>query len=114
MITNKNYILNEHNIIVDNAGYLYNYKDWNKNIAKILADQEHIILTPEHWEIINFIRNFYLKFNTTPSMKMLSKCIQIKFGKKKSTSIYLYKLFPLGPAQQGSKIAGIPKPDHCF
>ncbi|CAL4043532.1 Sulfurtransferase TusE [Buchnera aphidicola (Tetraneura ulmi)] len=102
------------NNLFDSNGYLKNYLYWNKIIAIEIAKKESINLTINHWEIILFIRNFYLKFKITPSMKMLSKSLKLKFGNKKSNSIYLYKLFPKGAANQASKIAGIPKPNHCL
>ncbi|CAL4324613.1 Sulfurtransferase TusE [Buchnera aphidicola (Eriosoma grossulariae)] len=108
------YFLKNSNIQIDQEGYLYNHQEWNIKIAEKIAEQESIQLTFEHWEIIYFIRNFYFKYQTTPSMRMLFKTIQNTNKEKKITSIYLYKLFPKGPAYQASKIAGIPKPYHCL
>lgn len=98
----------------DSEGYLKKHQDWNILIAEIIAHKENISLTSEHWKIINFIRTFYLKFNITPSMRMLTKSIKLKIGKSMSSSVYLFKLFPQGPAKQASKIAGIPKPVQCL
>lgn len=106
------YIHNE--IEKDKEGYLKKTKDWNITIAKEIAKKEHIILGPDHWEVIMFVRKFYLEFNITPSMRMLIKSIKKELGESKSNSIYLFKLFPKGPAQQASKIAGIPKPVRCL
>lgn len=100
-------------LITDSEGYLKSPENWNISIAKTIASKEAIVMTSDHWEIVNFMRNFYLKYNKTPSMKMLSIAIQKK-SKKKNISIYLFKLFPRGPAQQASKIAGIPKPSICL
>lgn len=100
-------------ISTDSEGYLKSPKDWNVSIAKIIAAKESIIMTSDHWKIVNFTRNFYLKFNRTPSMKMLSLAIQKKI-KKNNISVYLFKLFPKGPAKQASKIAGVPKPSICL
>ncbi|XBC40654.1 MAG: TusE/DsrC/DsvC family sulfur relay protein [Buchnera aphidicola (Nurudea yanoniella)] len=93
--------------------YLEKNHLWNKKIAKEIAKKESIKITKDHWEIIYIIRNFYLKFNITPSMRILMKLIEKK-KLKKMTSCYLFKLFPLGPNKQASKIAGIPKPFRCF
>uniref|UniRef100_UPI003F5D2D87 TusE/DsrC/DsvC family sulfur relay protein n=1 Tax=Buchnera aphidicola TaxID=9 RepID=UPI003F5D2D87 len=98
----------------DKEGYLKNAADWNINLAKEIAKKEKITLKNDHWKIIKFIRIFYFKFNTTPSMRMLIKSIENIIGKEKSNSIYLFQLFPKGPAQQASKIAGIPKPSQCL
>ena len=47
-------------------------------------------------------------------MRMLSKAIEKKLGKDKAKSIYLFQLFPEGPAKQATKIAGLPKPAKCL
>ncbi|XBC39130.1 MAG: TusE/DsrC/DsvC family sulfur relay protein [Buchnera aphidicola (Nurudea shiraii)] len=88
-------------------------KPWNKYIAQKIAKKESIDITKDHWEVIYTIRDFYLKFNITPSMRILMKLMEKK-NLKKMTSCYLFKLFPRGPVQQASKIAGIPKPSSCF
>ena len=105
--------LNYEAIEKDLEGYLKHNKNWNVYLAEEIAQKEQIILTKDHWEIIYFIREFYLKYNITPSMRMLVHGIEKKLGKKIS-SIDLFKLFPKGPAKQASKIAGIPKPSQCL
>ncbi|WP_343189367.1 TusE/DsrC/DsvC family sulfur relay protein [Buchnera aphidicola] len=94
-------------------GYLKNYKDWNKKIAKKIAKKEGIKMTIKHWEIIYLIKKFYKKYNIVPSLRMILK-IKKKKKNKKYNSIYLFKLFPKGPSKQGSKIAGLPKPTKCL
>lgn len=72
--------------------------------------QEGITLAVEHWEVVRFVREFYLEFNTSPAIRMLVKAMANKFGEEKGNSRYLYRLFPKGPAKQATKIAGLPKP----
>lgn len=98
----------------DKEGYLKYTADWNMNLAKEIAKKEKITLNNDHWKVIKFIRSFYFKFNVTPSMRILITSIEKVMGKEKSNSIYLFQLFPKGPAQQASKIAGIPKPSQCL
>ncbi|QCI21178.1 TusE/DsrC/DsvC family sulfur relay protein [Buchnera aphidicola (Hyperomyzus lactucae)] len=98
----------------DSEGYLKKTKDWNMILAEEIAKTENIKLNADHWQIIIFIRNFYFKFNMTPSMRMLITSMKKEMGISKSNSIYLFKLFPKGPAIQASKIAGIPKPVKCL
>lgn len=98
----------------DSEGYLKKTEDWNTEIAKIIAKKENINLHSDHWKIIIFIRNFYLKFKLTPSMRMLIKSIKNNMNHSEINSIYLFKLFPKGPARQASKIAGIPRPNKCL
>ncbi len=110
-----NYIqYNATQIETDPQGYLKNVSDWNEDIAKIIADAEKIELTPAHWEVIQFVRDFYLEFNTSPAIRVLVKAIGQALGDEKGNSKYLYTLFPIGPAKQATKIAGLPKPAKCI
>ncbi|KGM29077.1 sulfurtransferase TusE [Photorhabdus luminescens] len=101
-------------IETDAQGYLKNSSDWQEAIALLLAEQEEITLTEQHWEVILFIREFYKEFNTSPAVRMLVKAIAQKYGEEKGNSRYLYRLFPKGPAKQATKIAGLPKPVKCI
>lgn len=101
-------------IETDHQGYLKQVSDWNEDIAEIIAQGESIELTAAHWEVILFVRDFYLEFKTSPAIRVLVKAIGLKLGADKGNSKYLYTLFPLGPAKQATKIAGLPKPAKCI
>lgn len=101
-------------IAVDKAGYLLDVHDWQPALAEILAQSEGIELTDNHWEVVNFVRDFYLEYNTSPAMRALVKAMQLKFGPEKGNSRYLFRLFSKGPAKQATKIAGLPKPAKCL
>ncbi|WP_416778139.1 sulfurtransferase TusE [Xenorhabdus budapestensis] len=101
-------------IETDAQGYLKNSSDWKEAMAPLLAEQEDITLTEQHWEVVRFVREFYKEFNTSPAIRMLVKAISQKYGEEKGNSRYLYRLFPKGPAKQATKIAGLPKPVKCI
>ncbi|MFE4108917.1 sulfurtransferase TusE [Kosakonia sp. YIM B13611] len=101
-------------IETDSEGYLKDTTLWSETLAPLIAEQENIILSPEHWEVVQFVREFYLEFNTSPAIRMLVKAMANKFGEEKGNSRYLYRLFPKGPAKQATKIAGLPKPVKCI
>jgi tRNA 2-thiouridine synthesizing protein E len=101
-------------IATDKAGYLLDVQDWQKELAHVLAATENIELTDNHWEVVKFVRQFYLEFNTSPAMRALVKAMANEFGPEKGNSRYLFKLFPKGPAKQATKIAGLPKPAKCL
>ncbi|MCQ8876860.1 TusE/DsrC/DsvC family sulfur relay protein [Pseudoalteromonas shioyasakiensis] len=105
---------NQQHIETDKQGYLLDHQHWTPELAPILAEQENITLTEQHWEVINFVRDFYLEYNTSPAIRMLVKAMAKALGEDKGNSIYLYKLFPKGPAKQATKIAGLPKPARCI
>ncbi len=98
----------------DKEGYLKQLSDWSPDVAEVLARNEDIILTPEHWEVIEILREFYREFELSPAMRPLVKRVGQKLGPDKGRSIYLMKLFPPSPAKIASKIAGLPRPDNCL
>ncbi|MFN3480744.1 MAG: TusE/DsrC/DsvC family sulfur relay protein [Thermodesulfovibrionales bacterium] len=98
---------------VDDDGYLTNLDDWNKELAEHIASLEGIQLTEAHWEVINFLRDYYQKYQIAPMIKILVKEIGKVMGPEKGNTKYLYELFPAGPAKQACKIAGLPKPTGC-
>ena len=97
----------------DEEGYLTNLDDWTEDVGKFLAKQENVELTPNHWEVVNFLREYYTEFQIAPAVRVLTKSIGKKLGADKGNSQYLYELFPYGPAKQACKIAGLPKPTGC-
>ena len=101
-------------IETDADGYLKESSQWSEALAEVIAEKEAITLSPEHWEVVRFVREFYLEFNTSPAIRMLVKAMANKFGEEKGNSRYLYRLFPKGPAKQATKIAGLPKPVKCI
>ncbi|MCW8108091.1 TusE/DsrC/DsvC family sulfur relay protein [Alteromonas ponticola] len=101
-------------IEVDKAGYLLDYRDWREEMVPILAEQENIVLTDAHWEVVRFVRAFYLEYETSPAIRALVKAMAVKFGPEKGNSRYLQRLFPRGPAKQATKLAGLPKPAKCL
>ncbi|WP_312924452.1 sulfurtransferase TusE [Atlantibacter hermannii] len=105
---------NDREFETDNDGYLKDSSQWSEGLAEVIAAQEGITLTADHWEVVRFVRDFYLEFNTSPAIRMLVKAMAKAFGEEKGNSRYLYRLFPKGPAKQATKIAGLPKPVKCI
>ncbi len=99
---------------VDEEGYLINLSDWDEGIAAYLAKEEKVELTQNHWEVINFLREYYSEYQIAPAIRVLTKAIAKKLGADKGSNKYLYELFPYGPAKQACKIAGLPKPTGCI
>lgn len=101
-------------IPTDKDGFLKELSDWSPAAAEVLAEQEGIDLTSEHWLVIETLKEFYQQFEVSPAMRPLVKFIGKKLGTEKGKSIYLMKLFPPSPAKVASKIAGLPRPDNCI
>ena len=97
----------------DEEGYLANLNDWNKDLAEAMATEDKINLSEFHWDIINFLREYYEEYQIAPAVRVLTKAVGKKLGKEKGNSKYLYELFPYGPGKQACKFAGLPKPTGC-
>jgi len=101
-------------IEVDEEGYLTNLADWNKEVADYLAKEEKVEMSDSHWEVVNFLREYYEEYQIAPAVRVLTKAVAKKLGPDKGNNKYLYELFPYGPAKQACKIAGLPKPTGCI
>ncbi len=97
----------------DEEGYLVNLAEWNKDVAEFIAKTENVNMTDQHWEVVNFLREYYDEYQIATAVRVLTKAIGKKLGPEKGNSQYLYDLFPYGPAKQACKIAGLPKPTGC-
>lgn len=97
----------------DEEGYLTNLPDWTVDVANHIAATENIEMSDQHWEVVNFLREYYEEYQIAPAVRVLTKAIGKKLGADKGNSQYLYELFPYGPAKQACKIAGLPKPTGC-
>lgn len=101
-------------IELDEEGFLTNLADWNKDVADYLAVEEKVEMTESHWEVIDFLREYYDEYQIAPAVRVLTKAIGKKLGADKGNNKYLYELFPYGPAKQACKIGGLPKPTGCI
>jgi len=91
-------------IEVDLEGYLTHFDDWNEKVACALAEREGVgktcPLNPEQLDILKFIRDYYLKFNSVPIVRAV--CTNVHQPQKCE-----YIEFP--DPVTACKIAGIPK-----
>jgi len=97
----------------DEEGYLANINDWEPGVADVMSKEDGLDLTDEHWDIINFLREYYEEYQIAPAVRVLTKAVGKKLGKDKGNSKYLDWLFPYGPAKQACRYAGLPKPTGC-
>lgn len=108
------YQYNGAEISADEEGYIIEIGLWNKDLAVLIAADENIEMSDDHWEVVNFLRSYYEEYQIAPAVRVLTKAIKKSLGPDKGNSKYLYELFPYGPAKQACKIAGLPKPTGCI
>lgn len=98
---------------VDEEGYLMDWQDWNEGVAAVMAKEDGLDLSEEHWNVIRFLRDYFDKYQIAPMIKILTKELAKTYGKEKGNTKYLYELYPAGPAKQACRYAGLPKPTGC-
>ena len=94
-------------LATDNEGYLLE-PDFRDEVSAAIAAADGIGLTDAHREVIAFLRDEYQANGHSPNFRNMLKGMQAI--RPEIDSKYLYDLFPLGPAKQGAKIAGLPQP----
>ncbi|ASG68398.1 sulfurtransferase [Francisella halioticida] len=102
------------NYNIDKHGFLTDFESWDIDFCKSAATIEDINLSKNHMLIINFLRSFYQKNKKSPAIRELVKALKEKYGEKIGNSLYLQMLFPISPAVQAAKLAGLPKPKRCI
>lgn len=99
---------------VDAEGFLQNMSDWSRAIAEGMAARDGIELESAHWEVIDFLRDYYSRYQIAPAIRVLAREIGNRLGPDKGDSRYLNQLFYFGPAKQACRYAGLPKPTGCI
>ncbi|MEE2752926.1 MAG: TusE/DsrC/DsvC family sulfur relay protein [Candidatus Latescibacterota bacterium] len=94
-------------IEVDDEGFIQQPELWDESVARDIAKGiGNPEMTKDHWTVVNYIREYYVKFEIAPLIRRLCKVT-----KKDIDTIY--DLFPDGPADGACKIAGLPTPTGC-
>lgn len=101
-------------IAINPDGYMVDRSQWTPAVAEALAARDGIKLTDRHWEILNFLQEYYHDYMISPNVRILVKHLTAQWGEDQVDRTGLYELFPKGPAFQGTKIAGLPKPYDCI
>lgn len=89
---------------------LEKFRAWNKSEAEQTAKELGIELTPEHWKVIEFLRVHYENNGQLHHARELTEALNERF-EDEGGSRWLYQLFPNGPVNQGTRVAGVPAPD---
>jgi len=101
------YTVNGEELETDEQGYLLE-PDYRDEVVPVIAHSEGITLCDEHWTVVRYLRETYREQGHTPNFRNLLKGLaQVLPG---CDSKSLYELFPIGPAKQGAKVAGLPQP----
>jgi dissimilatory sulfite reductase related protein len=87
---------------VDTAGCLLRPGDWSPEVAQAMAADYSLELTPDHWSVIEFVRNDTLETGASPGPLRITRSTGISIKD-------LYRLFPQGPGKLIPRISGVAK-----
>ncbi len=94
-------------IIFDDEGFLLNPECWTETIAETMAMETGLpALTDWQWEMIYFLRKFYLANGRAPLNRDIKKQTGLSL-------LELERLFPGGIRHGARRLAGLPNPKSC-
>lgn len=105
--------VNGKSIEANEQGYLLNLDDWNEDVAEAIASRDGYKLMVDHWELILYVREYYMEKQTCPTMHTIVLELgpkNAKFHDRKSYEKHIYSLFPSDACHEVCKLAGLPMP----
>ena len=97
-------------VLTDQEGYILNMDEWSEGFARAQAEQEKLVLTDEHWDVIRFIRAYYEEHSVQAQVRDMLKHFREAWGPEHGNNHHLHAIFPMGgPQKQGNRLAGIRK-----
>lgn len=101
-------------ILLDEHGFLRQCEQWTPAIAATLAREENLTLTDEHLDILALAQRYFAEYGTSPGSRLLVRYVRREMGETQGNSAYLMRLFGGRAARTISRLAGLPKPEHCL
>jgi tRNA 2-thiouridine synthesizing protein E len=87
--------------VLDEEGYLIDAHAWEPAFTEVRAEEINLQLTDKHWELIDLIRDKYLRLGAVPPMRSVCKAVGIdRFTLKQQ----------FGSCLTLWKMAGLPNP----
>ncbi|SPF39796.1 Sulfur relay protein, TusE/DsrC/DsvC family [Syntrophobacter sp. SbD1] len=94
-------------VAFDEEGFFLNPESWSRAIAETIALEMGIAeLTERQWEMIYFLRGFYLANGRAPLNRDIKKQTGVSL-------LELEHLFPGGIRGGARRLAGLPNPKSC-
>jgi len=92
----------------DSEGYLADRSQWSEDFARVQAQAEGLALTPAHWEVIHFLREYYAEHGVQAQVRVMIRHFTAAWGPQRGSNHHLHEMFPRGgPQKQGNRLAGL-------
>ena len=98
----------------DKEGFLLDLNEWNRDVAHRLAATEGLVLADSHWQIIDLLRDFFERTETSPAMRPLVKLVKEHLGEDCGSSVYLMGLFGAARQKPRRKLPAFPARPTVF
>jgi TusE/DsrC/DsvC family sulfur relay protein len=96
---------------LDEHGYITDPNKWTPDFARYIADQEGITLTDDHWQVLEFMREYHDYHGIMADARFVLKFLAKRDNTDKSGAKHiLFELFPYGYVKQAVKMAGMKQP----
>jgi tRNA 2-thiouridine synthesizing protein E len=93
--------------------HIAGFSDWTPDTALALSKDEGMPLTEQHWMVILFMREYYLKHRSCPMLKIVLKKVNQMLGSQALNVRAMFDLFGAMPVRTAARYAGLPEPDAC-
>ncbi|CAG1010401.1 Sulfurtransferase TusE [Burkholderiales bacterium] len=95
-------------VAVDSEGYLLDRSQWSPDFARALARREGLELTPAHWQVISFLRDYEATHGVQPQVRVMIPHFTRLWDAERGSNHHLHEMFPRGgPQKQGNRLAGL-------
>lgn len=102
------FAVNGREVLTDSEGYLVDPADWSDVFARVLAERDGLDLTAEHWEVLRYLRQYYVDHGSQAAVRGMVQHFRKVWGAERGSNRYLHRLFPRGgPQKQGNRLAGL-------
>jgi tRNA 2-thiouridine synthesizing protein E len=105
--------VNGKNIEFDGEGFLAESSDWDKEVGLVLAEAEKIVMTEDHWTVVQLMRDYYTEHKVIPTARDFTALMGGALSSEKGSNKYLATLFPGEQLKQCAKVAGLTRMAGC-
>lgn len=95
-------------------GFLVDHRAWTRELANQLAQLLGLELGSAHWEVLHFLRDYYIRFDHLPNTRQFVAAVRKSLKPELGQSRQLAKLFGESFLKNACRIAGLPKPPGCL
>jgi dissimilatory sulfite reductase related protein len=93
--------------LFDEEGFLLDPNVWNETMAEDIAHSQGMSeLNDLHWQVISFLRKYYMSMGKAPLNTELRKGAGLSLTQ-------IERIFPGGIKSGARRIAGLPNPKSC-